>query len=86
MIKSSTGGSITMTRTGLVHKASEGAYSGRVAELGMECKIVDAPKRGRGRPPKVSQTGAAYDFSAFGTVKVPKWTGARQVFTKKDAE
>jgi hypothetical protein len=87
MMKSSTGGSITTTRTGLIHKASEGAYSGRVAELGIECKVVDAPKRGRGRPKKVSQTGTAYDFSAFlSNVKVPKWNGPVRVYAKKDAE
>jgi hypothetical protein len=80
----STGGTVTLTKTGLVHKAGSGAYSGRVAELGMECKTVDAPKRGRGRPPKVSSTGVAYDFTALlgKPVKVPKWKG-NSVFHSK---
>jgi hypothetical protein len=83
MTKSSTGGSITLTKTGLIHTPASGAYSGRLAEEGIEAKVYDAPKRGRGRPSKVSATGAAYDFSAFGTVKVPKWTGARTVYAAK---
>ena len=86
MTKSSTNGTITLTRTGLIHKASAGAYSGRLAEEGIEAKVFDAPKRGRGRPKKVSATGAAYDWSAFGRVNVPVWTGARRVFVKKEAE
>ena len=79
MIKSSTGGTIQVTKAGLVHRAAEQAYSGVLAEKGLEAKVVDAPKRGRGRPKKVSSTGIAYDFSAFGTVKVPVWKGSRQV-------
>ena len=79
LIKSSSGGLIEVTKTGLVHRAAEQAYSGILAEMNAEAKIFDAPKRGRGRPKKVSATGLAYDFSAFGTVKVPKWTGARRV-------
>ena len=86
LIKSSTGGTIKVTKTGLVHRAAEQAYSGVLAEKGLEAKVVDAPKRGRGRPKKVSATGIAYDFSAFGTVKVPKWTGARTVYAAKTAE
>ena len=85
MTKSSTGGTILATRTGLIHKAGQGAYSGRLAEEGIEAKIFDAPKRGRGRPKKVSATGSAYDFSAFGRVKVPVWTGPRTVYAKKEA-
>jgi hypothetical protein len=83
MTKSSTGGLITLTKTGLIHTPAAGAYSGRLAEEGIEAKVFDAPKRGRGRPKKVSATGAAYDFSAFGTVKVPKWTGTRAVYAAK---
>ena len=83
MTKSSTGGFITLTKTGLRHSAAKGAYSGRLAEEGIEAKIFDAPKRGRGRPKKVSATGASYDFSAFGTVKVPKWNGTRAVYAAK---
>ena len=83
LINSSTGGSIRVTPTGLVHTAGEqAAYSGYLAEAGLEAKIYDVPKRGRGRPPKASKSGAPYDFSAFGTVKIPKWTGSRQVYTK----
>ena len=75
-IDSSTGGTIQLTSTGLVHKAGSGAYSGRVAELGMECKVVDAPKRGRGRPKLVTSTNGFYDFSAFQTtVKLKKFEG-----------
>ena len=50
VIKSSTGGSIKITNTGLVHTASSGAYSGTLAEKNMPAKVFDAPKRGRGRP------------------------------------
>lgn len=82
VIKSSSGGSIRITPTGLVHTAGEQAYSGYLAEAGLEAKVYDAPKRGRGRPSKVSQSGAPYDFSAFGRVKVPLWTGDRRVYTK----
>ena len=86
LIKSSTGGSIKITSTGLVHTAGEQAYSGVLAEKGLEAKAPDQVKRGRGRPKKVSSTGIAYDFSAFGTVKIPKWTGARTVYAAKTAE
>lgn len=82
-LKSSTGGLIEVTKTGLVHRAAEQAYSGILAEAGLEAKVYDAPKRGRGRPKKVSQTGVGYDFSAFGSVKVPKWTGSRRVYAAK---
>ena len=44
-IDSSTGGTITFTPLGLIHNAGSGAYSGRIAELGIECKVVDAVKR-----------------------------------------
>lgn len=84
MTLSSTGGSITLTKTGLIHTPARGAYSGRLAEEGIEAVIYDAPKRGRGRPKKVSATGASYDFSAFGSVKVPKWTGTRTVYAAKN--
>jgi hypothetical protein len=49
---SSTGGTVTYTATGLVHKAGKGAYSGRLAELNTNAVVFDAPKRGRGRPKK----------------------------------
>lgn len=75
-IESSTGGTTTFTSTGLVHKAGSGAYSGRIAELGIECKVADAPKRGRGRPKLVTSTNGFYDFSAFQTtVKLQKFEG-----------
>jgi hypothetical protein len=77
-VPSSTGGTTLYTPAGLVHSASKGAYSGRLAEMGLEATIVDVPKRGRGRPPKVSMSGASYDFSAFPSVKVPKWKGPVQ--------
>lgn len=83
LLKSSSGGYINMTKTGLVHRAADQAYSGILAEQGTEAKVYDAPKRGRGRPKKVSQTGAAYDFSAFLTkVKVPVWNGPVTVHKK----
>ena len=85
--RTSTGGSLFQTATGLLHKAGTGAYSGRLAEEGVEAKVFDAPKRGRGRPKKVSATGLAYDFSAFmSKVKVPAWTGpvTRHVATVKE--
>jgi hypothetical protein len=77
LIKSSTGGYIKATPTGLVHTAGEQAYSGRLAEEGLEAKVYDAPKRGRGRPRKdTGASGASYDFTALiGKIKIPKWTG-----------
>jgi hypothetical protein len=85
MIKTSTGGTIQKTSTGLIHRAAEqGAYSGALAEMGIEAKVFDAPKRGRGRPKKVSQSGNAYDFSAFmSKVIIPKWSGPSRVYTAK---
>ena len=75
-IASSTGGSIKYSDRGLVHTASTGAYSGRIAEMGMECMVVDAPKRGRGRPKAATATNGFYDFSAFGpTIKLAKFIG-----------
>ena len=75
-IASSTGGSIKYSDRGLVHTASTGAYSGRIAEMGMECMVVDAPKRGRGRPKAVTSANGSYDFSAFvSPVKLAKFTG-----------
>ena len=87
MINSSSGGTIKYTSTGLEHRAAERAYSGALAEQGIEAKVYDAPKRGRGRPAKVSQTGAVYDSTAltvalFGKVKVPKFKGVSTVYTK----
>jgi hypothetical protein len=84
MTKSSTGGFITLTKTGLIHTPAKGAYSGRLAEENAEAVVFDAPKRGRGRPKKVTASNGSYDFSAFGTVKVPKWTGARTVYAAKN--
>jgi hypothetical protein len=51
---SSTGGTVTYTATGLIHKAGKGAYSGRLAELNANAVVFDAPKRGRGRPKKTA--------------------------------
>jgi hypothetical protein len=48
----SKGGTVTFTQTGLIHKAGQGAYSGRLAELNQNAVVADAPKRGRGRPKK----------------------------------
>ena len=48
----SKGGTVTFTDTGLVHRAGQGAYSGRLAELNTNAVNPDAPKRGRGRPKK----------------------------------
>ena len=75
-IDSSTGGTISMTSTGLIHKAGSGAYSGRIAEMNGEAKVFDAPKRGRGRPKLETSTNGFYDFSAFQTtVKLKKFEG-----------
>jgi hypothetical protein len=87
MIDSSSGGTIKYTSTGLEHRAADKAYSGALAEQGLEAKVYDAPKRGRGRPAKVSQSGAVYDSVAlgmalFGAVKVPKWKGSSAMYTK----
>jgi hypothetical protein len=46
----SKGGTVTFTATGLIHRAGQGAYSGRLAETNVV--NPDAPKRGRGRPKK----------------------------------
>lgn len=46
------GGTVTFTATGLIHKAGNAQYSGRLAELNKEATVTDAPKRGRGRPRK----------------------------------
>lgn len=46
------GGTVTFTATGLIHKAGQGAYSGRLAELNTNAVDPNAPKRGRGRPKK----------------------------------
>jgi hypothetical protein len=81
-MNSSTGGVITLTKTGLIHKASSGAYSGRVAEDGSELRVVDQVKRGRGRPKKVTSANGSYDFSAFGSVVIPKWNGASRFYFK----
>lgn len=57
-ISKATGGVVTITPRGLIHKASE-AYSGKLAEMNIEAKVFDAPKRGRGRP-KGSKNKQAY--------------------------
>jgi len=54
VINTSTGGTITYTATGLIHTARSGAYSGRLAETNTNAVVHDAPKRGRGRPKKIS--------------------------------
>jgi hypothetical protein len=87
IINSSSGGTIKVTSTGLEHRAAAKAYSGALAEQGLEAKVYDAPKRGRGRPAKVSQSGAVYETSAltlalFGKVKVPKFRGVSTVYNK----
>jgi len=87
MIDSSSGGTIKYTSTGLEHRAADKAYSGALAEQGLEAKVYDAPKRGRGRPAKVSQSGALYDSTAltsalFGNVRVPKFRGVSTVYSK----
>ena len=46
------GGTVTFTATGLIHKAGQAQYSGRLAELNKEAVTLDQPKRGRGRPRK----------------------------------
>jgi len=79
-IDSSTGGTTTFTATGLIHKAGTGAYSGRIAEIGVECKVVDAVKRGRGRPKLVTSTNGFYDFSALQPqVKLKKFKGTVRI-------
>jgi len=47
-----TGGTVTITPTGLIHRAATGAYSGRLAETNTNAVTHDTPKRGRGRPRK----------------------------------
>jgi hypothetical protein len=82
---SSTGGLIALTKTGLIHKAQNGAYSGRVAEDGSELRVVDQVKRGRGRPKLATAANGFYDFSAFTTsVKLPAWTSTSRVYIKNE--
>jgi hypothetical protein len=50
----SKGGTVTFTKTGLIHKAGAGAYSGRLAEVTTNVVDPGAPKRGRGRPKKTA--------------------------------
>ena len=72
------------TEKGRVHKGDYGRHYD-TDEEGDEKKAAKAaaPKRGRGRPKKVSQTGTAYDFSAFMTkIVVPKWNGPVTVHKK----
>lgn len=84
-MKSSTNGTITFTKTGLIHKAESGAYSGRVAEDGSELVNFDQARRGRGRPRKdVGAAGAKFDFSAFMTPVVPVWNGPSYFHLKEE--
>ena len=46
------GGTVTITKTGLIHRAATGAYSGRLPETNTNPVTHDTPKRGRGRPRK----------------------------------
>ena len=39
------GGTVTFTKTGLIHRAGTGAYSGRLPELNTNAVSVDAPNR-----------------------------------------
>lgn len=48
-VSKATGGTVTITKRGLVHRATE-AYTGKFAEMGIGAPVFDAPKRGRGRP------------------------------------
>lgn len=45
------GGTVTITKTGLIHRAKSGAYSGQLAESNTNV-LPGQPKRGRGRPRK----------------------------------
>jgi hypothetical protein len=46
------GGIVTITPTGLIHRAAQGAYSGRLAETNTNAVTTDTEKPRRGRPPK----------------------------------
>lgn len=46
------GGTVTFTATGLIHRAGQAQYSGRLAELNKEAVTLDQAPRGRGRPRK----------------------------------
>jgi hypothetical protein len=46
------GGTVTFTATGLIHRAGQAQYSGRLAELNQEAVTLGEAKRGRGRPRK----------------------------------
>ena len=77
LFQTASGGTLFQTSTGLVHKAGSGAYSGRLAEEGVEAKVFDQPKRGRVRPRKDGGiNGPKFSFDALTPkVKVPKWKG-----------
>jgi hypothetical protein len=46
------GGTVTFTATGLIHRAGQAQYSGRLAELNQEAVTLGEAKRSRGRPRK----------------------------------
>jgi hypothetical protein len=48
------GGTVTITPTGLIHRAATGAYSGRLAETNTNAVVTDTVKPTRGRPRKHS--------------------------------
>ena len=72
-IKSSTGGRIIQTKTGLIH-------------YGNTDHLVDEYENRtgvNGRPTKESESGLKFDFSAFMQPVVPTWGGGTQKVTFK---
>lgn len=66
---------ITKTKTGRIHYAERGLYSGEIAEMG---EALPTPvKRGRGRPSKnVGPSGAVYNCAPLAQI-----IGKRQTIT-----
>ena len=79
------------TKTGLKHTAEPGGYGRKDDEDEEGNKVKsDAPKKGRGRPSKATQSSGEdkkYDFSAFGVksgkdVKLPKYDKKKSTIVK----
>ena len=69
MMVSSTGGTIVQIGKSTFHYTGEGAYSGRLAEEGIEAKVFEQVKRGRGRPRKdVGSAGKTFSTNALEAV------------------
>lgn len=66
MSTSSTGGRIIKTKTGLIHYGNT------------ENLLTEPETKKNGRPAK-DEGVLKYDFSAFGSITIPQWTGPSQM-------